>query len=385
MSGTITLPLDPDTFLATCWQRQPRYIPAAVPDFAPPLSRHELAGLALEDAVESRIVEQSNGQQGGRWRVQHGPFAEADFTRASPWTLLVQAVDHYVPAVYALRDLVDFLPGWRIDDVMVSYGTDGASVGPHYDNYDVFLLQGEGHKLWRVGQRCDADTALLDHDELRILRDFQLQDEFLLGPGDMLYVPPGVAHWGIAAGESTTFSIGFRAPRLNDMLSRFTDDALERLDPEQFFQDAGRSRVAAGGEIAAEDVASAKAQLIDAIATLEDSGRWLGELVTEPREAALPDGEDLAQQCAMVTAGPCALRLEAGTRLAWIRQRGGASVFANGQSIAVAEPALHYLQVLWREHCLDESMVAALLDQVDGAVLVKFLIEAGSVYVEACG
>lgn len=382
----IKLPLDPQTFLARYWQQQPLHIPAAIPGFNPPLSVEELAGLALEEDVESRIVaqahERSDAGNSAQWSVEHGPFTETDFQRLDRWTLLVQAVDQYVPEVARLRQLIDFIPGWRIDDVMVSYGNDGASVGPHYDNYDVFLLQGEGEKLWRIGQRCDATTALAEHAELRILQDFQVQDEYLLSAGDILYVPPGVAHWGIAQGESTTFSIGFRAPRINDMLSRFADAALERLDPDLFFADAGREAVADGGEIAVADIARARRQMIAAITALDDDGKWLAELVTEPRCEGIHDSEDLALQIAALAQSGSALCMEPAARLAWIRGSQDVTVFANGYSTRVTESELHYLQTLWHEQRLEEGVVDALRAQTQGAMLVNFLLEAGCVYVE---
>ena len=145
------LKFDKEAFLAQHWQRKPLLIRHALAAFETPLPADEIAGLAMEDEVESRIIEQRDG----RWLLTQGPFEESDFQRENPWTLLVQAVDHYIPAVAQLRQLVDFLPQWRIDDVMVSYAVDGGSVGPHYDNYDVFLLQGEGERRWQLGEHCN--------------------------------------------------------------------------------------------------------------------------------------------------------------------------------------------------------------------------------------
>ena len=137
-SGPAPLNLDREDFLARYWQRKPLYLPGAIANFKPPVSSQELAGLALEEGIESRLVEYRDDQ----WLLHHGPFQESDYDRDHPWTLLVQAVDHWIPEVAELRKLVDFLPQWRVDDVMVSYAPDGGSVGPHFDNYDVFLLQG---------------------------------------------------------------------------------------------------------------------------------------------------------------------------------------------------------------------------------------------------
>ena len=178
----VELQLDREDFLARYWQRKPALLPGALKGFKPPLSSHQLAGLALEEDVESRIIEYRENA----WVLHHGPFNNADFQRDHPWTLLVQAVDHFIPEVAELRKLVDFIPQWRVDDIMVSYEVDGGSVGPHYDNYDVFLLQGEGQRRWKLGQYCDGDSALLPHEELRILSLFEAEQEYLC----LLYTSP---------------------------------------------------------------------------------------------------------------------------------------------------------------------------------------------------
>ena len=175
---------DTETFLRDYWQQKPLLIRNAFADWINPLEPDELAGLACEPEVESRLI---IGAQGS-WAVEHGPLAEARFAvlGQEPSTLLVQAVDHHVPEVAALLAPFRFIPNWRIDDVMVSYATDGGGVGPHFDQYDVFLIQGHGQRRWRVGQLCDDTSALLPHDELRLLADFQATDEWLLEPGDSL-------------------------------------------------------------------------------------------------------------------------------------------------------------------------------------------------------
>ncbi len=284
MASGWELKLDREHFLASHWQQKPLLIRGAIEHFKPPVSSHQLAGLALEEDIESRIIEQRDAD----WVLHHGPFQNTDYQRENPWTLLVQAVDQYLPEVAVLRQLVDFIPQWRVDDVMVSYAVDGGSVGPHFDNYDVFLLQGEGERLWKVGQFCDDQSPLLPHDELRILSLFESQAEYLLGPGDILYLPPGIAHWGIARGECTTFSIGFRAPRVNDMVSRWADQLLEQIGPDQFYHDARLEPVSRPGEIRSRDLERVRAQ-VQAALDQASGERWFGELVTEPRYDQLPD------------------------------------------------------------------------------------------------
>jgi 50S ribosomal protein L16 3-hydroxylase len=368
---------DREIFLARHWQRKPLLIPAALENFSPPLDRHELAGLALEEGVESRIVEHRDGL----WQLHHGPFSEQDFQRDFPWTLLVQAVDHHIPEVAALRQLVDFLPQWRMDDVMASYAVDGGSVGPHYDNYDVFLLQGEGERLWKLGQFCDGSSTLLPHDELRILDTFECEQEYLLGPGDMLYVPPGVAHWGIAQGECTTFSIGFRAPRINDMVSRWVDQLLEQLDSDQFYRDAGQAPVTRPGEIRPRDLERVMAQLQAALD--QDAGNhWFGELVTEPRYEPMSDDDDLAEAQALLADNAAFVALSPAAKLAWQQELEGIAVFANGESLEFPQGILPVLITLCENWRLEGDTLSRAMIDPDSAALLHYLLESGCIYVE---
>lgn len=213
-------------FLRHYWQQKPLLIRNAVADVHSLISADELAGLSLEEEVESRLV--SGGKTPGDWHLRHGPFDESAFKQLEPgyWTLLVQAVDQWQPNVRQLLEYFDFLPGWRLDDIMVSYAVDQGGVGPHFDQYDVFLLQGEGQRRWKTGQVCDASTPLLEGIELKILRDFESDGDWLLNPGDMLYLPPGLAHWGIAVGECITYSVGFRAPDGIEMLNDLATELL---------------------------------------------------------------------------------------------------------------------------------------------------------------
>ena len=226
MTSRPVLAVDSVSFLKRYWQREPLYLPQGIDAFRPPADADELAGLALEPEVDARIISGS----GAHWEARRGPFELEDLQRPGPWSLLVQAVDHYWEEAAELLCALPFLPRWRLSDVLMSYATDGGSAGPHYDQYDVFIIQGDGERHWRLGQRCDRDSPLMPMSELQLLAEFQDSAEYRMRCGDVLYIPPGVAHWGVSVGESTSFSIGLRAPRLADLLARWTDTQLERLD-----------------------------------------------------------------------------------------------------------------------------------------------------------
>ncbi len=365
---------NPAAFLARHWQREPLLIRNAIPGFQPPVSAEELAGLAMEAEVESRIVICDNGA----WQLRHGPFSARDFDYAQPWTLLVQGVDQLLPEVAALRSLVNGLPRWRLDDVMVSYASNGGGVGPHYDQYDVFLLQGAGERLWRLGQRCDETSPLLPHDELKLLEHFDCHTEHRLQCGDILYVPPGVAHWGISVGESTCFSIGFRAPRLADLLSRWTDVCLESLADHRLLHDGGRGIAERPGEISTPDIDNAITQLRSLLAR-EDDPLWFGEVVTEI-ELDTPDKKSLRRSLQRARRPRARVNIAGEARVAWQDLGANLRVFVNGQSQRCSHDLREPLIAL----CAGQSLtVSSILAAGTGAdELLEFLIAMGGLDVD---
>lgn len=267
-------------FLRDYWQRKPLLIRGAMPGIESLLSPDELAGLALEPEVESRMVLGRGGNAPAELR--NGPFSEADFAGlpGSHWSLLVQAVDQWVPQVHALREQFAFLPAWRFDDIMISYASDQGGVGPHFDHYDVFLIQACGRKLWRIGAPCDQDTPCRSDTELRILKHFDTREEYVLEPGDMLYLPTGVAHWGIALGECMTWSVGFRAPSHADIISEVAAVAAARSPDELRYTDAGMAP-ACDGEIPEQAVRQLQ-RVLRGVADDADLVReWFGRFMTE--------------------------------------------------------------------------------------------------------
>ncbi len=220
-------------FLRRHWQKKPLLVRGCLPQFATLVSRRDLFEMAQSPDTEARLIE----RDGPRWRVTHGPFRKRDFTRlpARNWTLLVQFVNHVLPAAQDLLDEFAFIPYARLDDLMVSYAPPGGGVGPHFDSYDVFLLQGEGRRQWQISRQRDLD--LVENAPLKILRNFRASQEWELAPGDMLYLPPQCAHDGVALEECITYSVGFRAPSAQELCSRFLDYLQDHLQASGRYAD----------------------------------------------------------------------------------------------------------------------------------------------------
>lgn len=279
------------TFLEDYWQKKPLLIRQAFPDFKSPLTPDELAGLALEEEVESRIVLEEG--KSGPWELRSGPFEEAVFSELpeSHWTLLIQAADHWIPEVQRLLDYFRFIPNWRLDDIMISYAADQGSVGPHFDYYDVFLLQGYGKRHWHVGQSCTADSPRLKGTALNILKEFFPENDWILEPGDMLYIPPQVAHHGIGIGDCMTYSIGFRAPSHTDILTEFSQDLASHLNNDLRYSDANLSEQSNPGEIGAAAIQQLKS-ILDSYTQDESKLKdWFGRYMTAPKYPDLEDAD----------------------------------------------------------------------------------------------
>ena len=362
------LPVSEARFLSEYWQQKPLFCPGAIADFQSPLTPEHLVGLAMEPEAESRLVWQSHGA----WQQQSGPFQESDFQKDAPWTLLVQRVDHWFSEVAALKSILPALPQWRFDDVMVSYATDEAGVGPHFDRYDVFLLQGDGQREWRLGPHCDERTPQLSENGLNLIPPFEPEHTFTLEAGDVLYVPPGIAHWGVARGPCMTYSLGFRAPSVADLLARRVDHVLERLSESALLEDGHTATLSARpGEITAAHLANAKDAMHNAIDALDDQ-RWLGEVVTETLGS---DWDDEHPHGALHEQGPVKLHTEA--KLAWTEQKHQVDLFLNGTHHRLSLSELPHVITL----CSGKSVNRALLEH-EAEALYRVLLEYGALVPE---
>jgi 50S ribosomal protein L16 3-hydroxylase len=275
--------LTPAQFMKRHWQKKPLLVRNAIPGMKPLLAPRELFALAAREEVESRLVV----REGRSWRMRRGPFAR----RALPslqqpaWTLLVQGVDLHDARAHSLLHSFGFLPAARLDDLMISYASDTGGVGPHFDSYDVFLLQVQGQRRWRIGRQ--TDFALQEGVPLKILANFEPQEEYVLDPGDMLYLPPRYAHDGIAVGECQTYSIGFRAPAqaelARELLQRIADEAAQDAGEARLYRDPAQPATDTPGAIPAALRQFAQDALSAALKDPLAMDRALGEYLSEPK------------------------------------------------------------------------------------------------------
>lgn len=368
-----------ETFLREYWQKKPLLIRNAFPNFAPPVSADELAGMALEEAVESRLITQS--PDGKDWSLQHGPLSEETFAELpdSNWTLLVQAVDHWIPEANELLDHFRFAPNWRLDDLMVSYAADGGGVGPHYDNYDVFLIQATGTRRWEVGGIYGEDSPRRPDVPVMILLEWQPEHTWDLEPGDMLYIPPRVGHNGFAKGDDCmTYSVGFRAPSHQEMLAGFTDYLSDITKAEDRYNDPDLALQSNPGEITPQALDRVKASFQEYIDSPELLNHWFGQFMTEPKnpEHGAEQSCEMAEEeiIELINAGILLCRSE-GSRFAFNRIDDHFILFADGKGCACSPKQIK----------LAESLCANLYQEdldptEENAQLIKALLLQGSVY-----
>ena len=339
-AGGSLLGMAPERFLRDYWQKRPLLVRNAIAGFMSPIEPEDLAGLACEDGVLARLVTHDRATDG--WSVRHGPFAEDDFPGLPDhdWTLLVQDVDKWDADVRALIPRFDFLPRWRVDDIMVSFAASGGSVGAHVDQYDVFLLQAQGHRRWQVDAGPAPPLDFRDDAELRLLRQFQPTHDWVLGPGDMLYLPPGVPHHGVAEDACLTMSLGMRAPSAAELLGDYADSLAADADEALRYSDPDLQLPADAFEIddaAMHRVVAALRQL--RMDDPERFGDWFGGFITTYRSAVQPAPGEQARPRIEVEwdlAHGARLLRHPWSRMAWRRvhaKGGGARLYAGGDAL----------------------------------------------------
>ena len=345
--------LSPAQFMKRYWHKKPLLIRQAIPGMQPFLSRGALFDLAARDDVQSRLVIQQAASAKQPWRLRHGPFARRGIPpfKQPGWTLLVQSVDLIDARMQGLREQFRFVPDARLDDVMVSYASGGGGVGPHFDSYDVFLLQALGQRRWRIGRQ--KDLALQEDMPLKILADFQPEQEFVLEPGDMLYLPPRYAHDGVAQGECMTYSIGFRAPDQVELAQALLQGMAEQLAeslPPKRYRDPGQPASDCPAQIPLELQAFAQDALNKALRDPDMLTRTLGEHLSEPAATVWFQPQESA--CSLQH-GVC---LDRGTRMLYDARH----VFINGESFEASGRDAQLVRQLADLHFLDAPACAHL-------------------------
>lgn len=370
--------LTPADFMQRYWQRKPLLIRGAFKDFRPPLSIAEVKRLAKEDDVEARLV----WKEQDRWQMESGPFARLPPAREPGWSLLVQGVNLHNDGAADLIRAFSFVPDARLDDVMISIATDGGGVGPHFDSYDVFLLQGVGKRLWRIGKQKDLS---LDPDApLKILNNFSPTETFLLEPGDMLYLPPAYAHDGIADGECMTISIGFRSPSMAELARGMLEAAADSLsvatptalrghykDPAQ---PAVETPAAIPDALVESAVLAASAVKLDAAL----AGRFLGCWLTEPKQNVVFDPVDVDALPDLAEDWPQTglLRLDRRTQMVYR----GKMAFINGEAIGSPASAAFKRLADQRSLACDDPVCRKLTDEERG-LLTEWLDDGWMHYI----
>lgn len=364
-----------EQFLSEYWQKKPLLVRNAMPEIASLLEPNDVMELALEEHVTARLIKQKD-RDPNQWSVKSSPLLKADFQKMPKlWTLLVQAVDHYSFDLSALWKKFPFIPQSRRDDIMVSYAPQGGSVGKHFDFYDVFLVQGHGHRRWQLGQMCDAETVFVPGQPLKLLPEIEVNFDEVLAPGDLLYVPPGLAHYGVAEDDCLTYSFGFRMPNVSDMMDRVGDKFSENETLRNPLLDIIRDQVGAIGEVSSNELEYLKEHIMQQLHNsnvLEDA---IMSLMSEPKYPEnLPEAEEIGTgDLEEALDQGYSLMLEPASRLLYTETDGDVLFWANGEGVCISEAFTAKLKqladgeaLLFGEDFADEEIledVAALLNE----------------------
>jgi 50S ribosomal protein L16 3-hydroxylase len=354
--------ISPEQFMSQYWQKKPLLIRAAVPDFKPLVADIDLLAMAANEEVESRLVEHT----AKGWKLTPGPINKPPSLKKKDWTLLVQGVDLHVGAVHALMQQFRFCPDARLDDVMISLAGEGGGVGPHFDSYDVFLLQAAGRRRWQIS--AQKDLTLVDGAPLKILQNFKPRQEYILEPGDMLYLPPRYAHDGVALDAGCqTYSIGFRAPRAGELarelLHRIAEELADGMedDPKlaKLYEDKTQEATAQPGQLPPALMAFALEAVNKALADTTLLEQLIGETLTDPKPGVYFDEGSLPKQWQRISLSPK-------TRMSYDAKH----MFINGQSFRCAGADAKILRKL-----ADERSISAMELRAGSAALMPAIGE----------
>lgn len=348
-----------EQFLAEYWQKKPLLVRNALPEIANILEPNDVMELALEEHVTARLIKQKD-KDPNQWSVKSSPLIKGDFQKMPKlWTLLVQAVDHYSFDLAELWKKFPFIPQWRRDDIMVSYAPKGGSVGKHFDFYDVFLVQGYGHRRWQLGQMCDANTEFVSGQPLKLLPEMQVDFDEVLAPGDLLYVPPGLSHYGVAEDDCLTFSFGFRMPNMADMMDRVSDKFASNGFLKNPMLDIQRQHSSDIGQISKAELDYLKAELLQRLQNSAELDDAIMSLMSEPKYPDnIPEPDEIeADDLREILDTGYEILLEPASRLLYTEQDAELLFWANGEQVCISEEFTAQLKQIadGQAHPFDQS------------------------------
>jgi len=368
-----------EQFLAEYWQKKPLLVRNAMPEIAGLLEPDDVLELALDENVTARLIKQKD-RDPNQWSVKSSPLLKADFQKMPKlWTLLVQAVDHYSFDLSELWKKFPFIPQWRRDDIMVSYAPQGGSVGKHFDFYDVFLVQGYGQRRWQLGQMCNAETEFVPGQPLKLLPEMDVNFDEVLAPGDLLYVPPGLSHYGVAENDCLTFSFGFRMPNVSDMMDRVGDKFAENEVLRNPLTDIIRDQISAAGEVTANELEYLKSKIMEQLHNsnvLEDA---IMGLMSEPKYPEnIPEAEEIGTgDLEEALDQGYSIMLEPASRLLYTEEDDEILFWGNGEGLCVSEAFAEKLKLIANGESVmlnldfaDEDMLEDLADLLNESILM---------------
>ena len=374
-------------FLSKYWQKRPVLLKGVMQPFPDLISPEEIAGMSCDERVESRLIVQGPGKN--RWQLQRGPFKPSTFKKLpkKSWTVLVNGVDRFVPSVHAFLDEFSFIPFWRMDDIMISYAVDQGNVGAHVDNFDVFLVQASGKRKWMIEDRPVLKDDFIPDLPIRLLKKFKPTHEWVLEPGDVLYLPPRFPHHGVAQGDGCmTISVGCRAPTINEVINGVVTNALIQSDDTLRYNDPDLT-AQAPGEIPPSAIKKIKSALEKALTSEEFLGEWLGRFVSDPySDVRLEEHAEKvpASKVKSTLKGALALVRTEGSRFAFIKGKGTAIQFyVNGDRTDLKGKSAALAQVMANHLVVPTEMVQPYLQDKGCLELLSMLLSTGAVVIEA--
>ena len=369
--------LSAQQFLDEYWQQKPLLIRQAFPNFESPLSPEEFAGLSCDTNAPSRILVEKGLES--PWQALYGPFDDETFASLpeTHWTLLINDVDRYYPELR--DDIVEpfrFIPDWRLDDLMISFAVEGGSVGPHTDEYDVFLLQAYGQRRWQIADYSYTDDDLIPNIDLRILKSFDAEQEWVLNPGDMLYLPPNIIHHGVAVNDCMTYSIGFRAPSQQDLLGAYIDDCSSQPSAKQRYHDPKRPLQNNSGEIDRNSL-DQLSQLLKA--GLQNDPQFIDQVIGKHLTEIKGDEPEYSEAEEHYISGQ-AYERSTSSRFAYVIYPDKVNFFANGLSNIYSAKFTESAKFLCRHYHYDAKQLEARMKDPEFADIFTILLKNQAIY-----